>query len=164
VLIKPLPYPTAGELVSIKHVAPGLNVSELRMSATQYFTYKDEGRVFQHIGLYGDGGATINGVGDPEQARALLGRSSAGAAPGRRARPSEGIRAWQAPSPTGTDGVERDITRPSNTSSKILVFSGTAVCLAVTSVDYKKMTRQPNGLFRRMLLLGWNAEVYFACF
>jgi hypothetical protein len=49
-------YPNAGELVSIKHVAPGLNVSELRMSPTQYFTYRDEGRVFQHIGLYGDGG------------------------------------------------------------------------------------------------------------
>ena len=72
VLIKPLSYPNAGELVSIKHVAPGLNVSELRMSATQYFTYRDEGRVFQHIGLYGDGGRTITGVGEPEQARALF--------------------------------------------------------------------------------------------
>src|SRR4029434_9172120 len=72
VLIKPLPYPNAGELVSIKHVAPGLNVSELRMSPTQYFTYRDEGRVFQHIGLYGDGGRTITGVGEPEQARALF--------------------------------------------------------------------------------------------
>ena len=43
VLIKPLPYPNADELVSIKHVAPGLNVDELRMSPTQYFTYRDEG-------------------------------------------------------------------------------------------------------------------------
>src|SRR5262245_29480834 len=72
VLIKPLPYPDAGQLVSIKHVAPGLNVSELRMSPTQYFTYRDEGRVFQQIGLYGDGGRTITGVGEPEQARALF--------------------------------------------------------------------------------------------
>ncbi|HKH70601.1 MAG TPA: ABC transporter permease, partial [Vicinamibacterales bacterium] len=72
VLIKPLSYPNAGELVSIKQVAPGLNVSVLGMSATQYFTYRDEGRVFQHIGLYGDGGRTITGVGEPEQARALF--------------------------------------------------------------------------------------------
>jgi putative ABC transport system permease protein len=71
VLIKPLPYPNAGELVSIKHVTPGLNVSELRMSPTQYFTYRDEGRVFQQIGLYGDGGVTITGIGEPEQARLL---------------------------------------------------------------------------------------------
>ena len=72
VLIKPLPYPDADELVSIEHVAPGLNVDELRMSPTQYFTYREEGRVFQHIGLYGDGGRTITGLGDPEQARALF--------------------------------------------------------------------------------------------
>ena len=71
VLLKPLPYPNAGELVSIKHVAPGLNLNELRMSPTQYFTYRDEGRVFQHIGLYGDGGTTITGNGEPEQARLL---------------------------------------------------------------------------------------------
>jgi predicted permease len=72
VLIKPLSYPDAGELVSMKQAAPGLNVNELRTSATQYFTYKDEGRVFQNIGLYGDGGRTITGVGEPEQARALF--------------------------------------------------------------------------------------------
>jgi predicted permease len=71
VLIKPLAYPNAGELVSIKQVAPGLNVSELRISPTQYFTYRDEGRVFQYIGLYGDGGTTITGIGEPEQARLL---------------------------------------------------------------------------------------------
>ncbi|HLG55350.1 MAG TPA: ABC transporter permease [Vicinamibacterales bacterium] len=72
VLIKPLPYPDADELVSIKHVAPGLNVDQLRMSPAQYFTYREEGRVFQHIGLYGDGGRTITGLGEPEQARALF--------------------------------------------------------------------------------------------
>jgi predicted permease len=72
VLIKPLPYPDAGELVSMEQVAPGLNVDQLRMSASQYFTYREEGRVFQHIGLYGDGGRTITGIGEPEQARALF--------------------------------------------------------------------------------------------
>ena len=72
VLIKPLPYPDADELVSVEHVAPGLNVDQLRMSASQYFTYREEGRVFQHIGLYGDGGRTITGIGEPEQARALF--------------------------------------------------------------------------------------------
>jgi predicted permease len=71
VLIKPLPYPNAGELVSIKHLAPGLDASELRMSPAQYFTYRDEGRVFQQIGVYSDGGTTITGIGEPEQARLL---------------------------------------------------------------------------------------------
>ena len=72
VLIKPLPYPNAGELVSVEHVAPGLKVDEFRMSPSQYFTYREQGRVFQHIGLYGDGGRTITGLGEPEQARALF--------------------------------------------------------------------------------------------
>ena len=72
VLLKPLAYPNAGELVSVEHVAPGTNVAQFRMSPTQYFTYREEGRVFQHIGLYGDGGRTITGIGEPEQARALF--------------------------------------------------------------------------------------------
>jgi predicted permease len=72
VLIKPLPYPDADELVSVEHVAPGLSVNDFRMSPTQYFTYREEGRVFQHIGLYSDGGTTITGIGEPEQARALF--------------------------------------------------------------------------------------------
>jgi predicted permease len=72
VLIKPLPYPGADQLVSVEHVAPGLEAEQFRMSASQYFTYREEGRVFQHIGLYGDGGRTITGRGEPEQARALF--------------------------------------------------------------------------------------------
>src|SRR5262245_12226668 len=71
ILIKPLPYPDPGELVSIEHTAPGFGVPELRMSPSQYFTYREEGRVFQHLGLYGDGGTTITGIGEPEQARLL---------------------------------------------------------------------------------------------
>jgi predicted permease len=72
VLIKPLPYPDADELVGIGHTAPGLTSGPVRVAASQYFTYREEGRVFQHIGLYGDGGRTITGVGEPEQARALF--------------------------------------------------------------------------------------------
>jgi putative ABC transport system permease protein len=72
VLIKPLPYPDAGQLVSLRHTAPGINVDDLRLSPTQYFTYRDEGRVFQHLGIYSDGGTTVTGIGDAEQARALF--------------------------------------------------------------------------------------------
>jgi predicted permease len=72
VLLKPLPYPDAEQLVSVEQVAPGLDAGELRLSATQYFTYRDHGRAFQEIGLYGDGGRTITGAGQPEQARALF--------------------------------------------------------------------------------------------
>jgi predicted permease len=69
VLIKPLPYPEPNELVTLDHVAPGLNSRALGMSADLYFTYRDESRTFEHLGVWGDGGATVTGIGEPEQAR-----------------------------------------------------------------------------------------------
>jgi hypothetical protein len=73
VLIKPLPYPNGDELVSLKHLTPGLGSgSEVAMSQTMYFTYRDESRTLRNIGLYGNGGTTITGIGEPEQARALF--------------------------------------------------------------------------------------------
>jgi putative ABC transport system permease protein len=69
VLIKPLPYPNPQELVSLKHAAPGIKVDDFLMSPTQYFTYREEGRVFRDLGVWLAGGTTITGIGDPEQAR-----------------------------------------------------------------------------------------------
>ena len=69
VLLKPLSYPQSNELVSLQHVAPGLNSGALGLSPDLYFTYRDENRTFEHLGVFGDGGATVTGVGDPEQAR-----------------------------------------------------------------------------------------------
>src|SRR5262245_29013519 len=64
VLIKPLPYPEPDQLVSLEHSAPGVNLPEIRMSATQYFTYREEGRVFAQLGVWADGGVTVTGLGD----------------------------------------------------------------------------------------------------
>jgi predicted permease len=69
VLLKPLSYPQSNELVSLQHVAPGNNSGALGMSADLYFTYRDENRTFEHLGVFNDGGVTVTGVGDPEQAR-----------------------------------------------------------------------------------------------
>ncbi len=69
VLLKPLSYPQSNELVSLQHVAPGLNSGALGLSPDLYFTYRDENRTFEHLGVFTDGGATVTGVGDPEQAR-----------------------------------------------------------------------------------------------
>jgi putative ABC transport system permease protein len=71
-LIKPLPYPDSHELVNLDHVAPGLNSGSVGFSVDLYFTYLDENRTLEHLGVWGNGGATIAGVGDPEQARMLM--------------------------------------------------------------------------------------------
>src|SRR5437660_2072081 len=44
VLIKPLPYPNADELVRIRHSARGKPLGTADFDATMYFTYRDENR------------------------------------------------------------------------------------------------------------------------
>jgi predicted permease len=73
VLVKPLPYPQAQELVGVWHVAPGVSgiVGDVNCSPTMYFTYREENRTFQDFGLWSNDGVTVTGGGDPEQVRAL---------------------------------------------------------------------------------------------
>jgi predicted permease len=69
VLIRPLPYPNADELVSIRYRLPngGLGGSEPSM----YFTYRDQNRTVASIGLWQGSDATLTGLGEPERVRAL---------------------------------------------------------------------------------------------
>jgi predicted permease len=69
ILIKPLPYPHPEELISLGHNAPGFNAEKLNMSPTMYFTYRDENRTFQNIGIWSTGGQSVTGLGEPEQVR-----------------------------------------------------------------------------------------------
>jgi len=71
VLLEPLWYPEADEVVAIWHDAPGaefpLEAGGLFASASMWSTYADENRVFEHIGLWTPGLATVTGDGDPEE-------------------------------------------------------------------------------------------------
>ncbi len=72
VLLRPLPYPEPQQLVSL-HInapgAPGLAQfrNELRLSASMYFTFATHNRVFQAMGVWGPGTASITGIAQPEQ-------------------------------------------------------------------------------------------------
>jgi hypothetical protein len=70
VLIKPLPYPNADELVRIRHSARG-ELGGADFDPTMYFTYRDENRTFASIGLWQDGSATLTDRGEPERVRTL---------------------------------------------------------------------------------------------
>jgi putative ABC transport system permease protein len=74
VLIKPLPYPQSQDLVGVWHVTPGIPslAGGVSCSPAMYFTYREENKTFQDFGLWGNGGASVTGVADPEQLRALF--------------------------------------------------------------------------------------------
>jgi predicted permease len=71
VLWKPLPYTHSERLVTLGHSAPGLHYDELNLSASLYFTYREEGRAFQEVALWNAGAATVTGLAEPEEVRAL---------------------------------------------------------------------------------------------
>ena len=71
VLIKPLPYPNAGELVRIRYSSAALNTNDLGSTPTQYFTYRAESRTIAEIGMWGDGGVTVTTPDATERIRTL---------------------------------------------------------------------------------------------
>jgi predicted permease len=74
VLLQPLSYPDPQQLVSLHLNAPGAPGlaefrDELRLSASMYFTFAAHSRVFQSMGVWGPGSASITGFAQPEQVR-----------------------------------------------------------------------------------------------
>src|SRR5262245_34525880 len=69
VLIKPLPYPNADELVQIRYSAAGY--PSLPSPPSLYFTFRDESRTFASSGLWQPGGITLTGLGETERVNAL---------------------------------------------------------------------------------------------
>ena len=74
VLLKPLSYPNAEQLVSLHQIAPGAPgladfESGLHLSPSMYFTYAEHNRAFQSLGVWDTGTASITGLAEPEQVR-----------------------------------------------------------------------------------------------
>jgi predicted permease len=72
VLLKPLPYPHPEQLVTLRHRAPGVNVADLAMSPSLYFTYGEENRVFQDLCLWSTSTSSITGISKPEEVPVLM--------------------------------------------------------------------------------------------
>ncbi len=72
VLLKPLPYRDSGQLVALRHTAPGIHMDDINMAASLYFTYSEENRVFQDVAMWSGDTASVTGVGAPEEVPSLL--------------------------------------------------------------------------------------------
>ncbi len=71
VLLKPLPYPHSERIVALWHTAPGINIKELNLAVSLYFTYSEENRVFQDVGMWTPDTASITGLAEPEEVPGL---------------------------------------------------------------------------------------------
>jgi predicted permease len=71
VLIKPLPYPNADELVRIRYSAPGINLDDLQASSNIYLTYRQENQAFASVGLWQQSSATLTERGESERINVL---------------------------------------------------------------------------------------------
>jgi predicted permease len=74
VLLKPLPYPDSGQLVALWLNAPGATgltnfESGLHLSSSMYFTFAEQNRTFQSLGVWTRGTANVTGLAQPEEVR-----------------------------------------------------------------------------------------------
>src|SRR6188472_2944948 len=60
VLIKPLPYPNADDLVRIRHPQTAVSTEFDEASSNMYLTYRQENRTFSRIGLWNDTDVTLS--------------------------------------------------------------------------------------------------------
>ena len=72
VLLKPLPYPRSDELVVLDHTLPGINLPRAGAAPFLYFTYREDGQVFQDVGLVNSGTVGVTGLAEPEEVRTLF--------------------------------------------------------------------------------------------
>jgi predicted permease len=72
VLLKPLPYPHPEQLIGLTLTAPGINIKELTNSPSVYFTFREQNRSFQDVGLFTSDSVSVTGISEPEQVPSLL--------------------------------------------------------------------------------------------
>jgi predicted permease len=108
VLLKPLSYPEPERLVAVTNLAPGAaglgSVSgDLKLSASMYFTYAEQNRTFDALGVWNAGSATVTGLAEPEQVRSVY--VSDGTLPALGVKPEAGR--WLSKDDQKPDGAAR---------------------------------------------------------
>jgi hypothetical protein len=71
ILLRPLPFHNADELVVVDHTAPGVNLDNAGAAPFQYFTYREDSKTFQDIGLWNTDTSSLTGLAEPEEIRTL---------------------------------------------------------------------------------------------
>ena len=72
VLLEPLPVDDPETLVGIWHEAPGLGFDQVNQSPALHFTYLDESRAFESVGMWDNTQVSVTGLEEPEQVEGML--------------------------------------------------------------------------------------------
>jgi len=71
VLLKPLPYPHAEQLIGVWYTAPGVGLKDVPLAPSNYFINREQNTTFQDIGAYDGDAFSVTGAGEPEHVRGL---------------------------------------------------------------------------------------------
>jgi len=71
VLLKPLPYSHPEQLVAVWLTAPGINLTDINLSPSTYFIFREQSRTFQDIGVTTGYSLNVTGSGEPEHVPGL---------------------------------------------------------------------------------------------
>jgi putative ABC transport system permease protein len=71
VLLRPLPYPAANELVILNHRDTRTGITKEFIAMGDYVDIVDRQKVFSAVGAFGSQGMTVNGLGEPFQVEVL---------------------------------------------------------------------------------------------
>ena len=71
ILLRPLPFYHADELVAVDHTAPGVNLPKAGAAPFLYFTYRDQSKMFEDVGLWNTDTSSLTGLAEPEEIRSL---------------------------------------------------------------------------------------------
>ncbi len=71
ILLRPLPFYHSDELVAVDHTAPGVNLENAGAAPFLYFTYREDSKTFEDIGLWHTDTTSLTGLAEPEEIRCL---------------------------------------------------------------------------------------------
>jgi predicted permease len=71
IILKPLPYPHAEQLIEVSHSALGVHLPDAGSAPFLHFTYRDQGQSFQNLGLFRWNTRTVTQLTEPETAQCL---------------------------------------------------------------------------------------------
>jgi predicted permease len=71
VLLKPLPYPKPESLIGVWFNSRVINFNDLNMAPFLYFTFREQSKTLEDIGIYQSNSLNVTGTGEPEHVAGL---------------------------------------------------------------------------------------------